>query len=158
MLDVNVVSDKLSVVFLVRGRQLCDDGCSRFCAGIFSQHSRNNLRGENNQLKIWALGCHHSTVDSSAPSILHPQVRVSAYHLSFYIFVIVSCGMDENKRKRGRDWPIKKSEHWSLKDCRVFYEPINALFTLRKSKGVKKLSNSSLTCQLKSLRKTHLRQ
>ena len=29
-----------------------------------------------------------------------------AYHLSFYKFIIVSCGKDENKRKRGRDWPI----------------------------------------------------
>ena len=38
------------------------------------------------------MGCRHSTVDSSAPSILPPGFESQAYHLSFYKFIIVSCG------------------------------------------------------------------
>ena len=35
-----------------------------------------------------------------------PGFESQAYHLSFHKFIVVSCGKDENKRKRGRDWPI----------------------------------------------------
>ena len=50
----------------------------------------------------------HSSVDSSSPSILQHQVRIPSTPsmlLSIYIWII-SCGEDENKQKRGRDWPI----------------------------------------------------
>ena len=35
-----------------------------------------------------------------------PGFESQAYHLSFYKFITVSCGKDENKTKKGRDWPI----------------------------------------------------
>ena len=47
---------------------------------------------------------------SWVPSILPPRVRVPRTPpilFSMYIW-IVSCGKDENKRKRGQEWPIKK--------------------------------------------------
>ena len=33
-----------------------------------------------------------------------PGFESQAYHLSFHKFIVVSCGKDENKRKRGRDF------------------------------------------------------
>ena len=44
----------------------------------------------------------------------HPGVESKVYHLCFYQFIIVSCGKDKYKRKRGRDWPNfykKKGDH-----------------------------------------------
>ena len=55
-------------------------------------------------------GCRHGSVDSSEPSHLLPWVRFQSTPtiiLSIYIW-IVSCGKDENKPKRDRDWPIFK--------------------------------------------------
>ena len=57
---------------------------------------------------LTVVECRNFTVDSSAPSNLLPQVRItSTTPMLFSIYIwIVSCGKDENKRKRGRDWPI----------------------------------------------------
>ena len=48
----------------------------------------------------------YSLVD--APSILPTRVRVQAHHQRFYpiIFLLCRAEKNENKRKRGRDWPI----------------------------------------------------
>ena len=35
----------------------------------------------------------------------HTGFKSQKFNLFFYQFIIVSCGKDENKRKRGRDWP-----------------------------------------------------
>ena len=56
------------------------------------------------------LGCRHSSVDLSAPSILPPRVRVPSTQsnlLSIYIW-IVSCGKDENKQKEAGIGPFLK--------------------------------------------------
>ena len=57
-------------------------------------------------------GCRHSSVDSSAATILPPWVRVpstSSTILSFIVkFVLyLSCEKNENKQKYGRVWPFK---------------------------------------------------
>ena len=44
----------------------------------------------------------------------HPGFEAQAYHLRFYQFLLVSCGRDENKRKRDWDWPIKKPDIWYI--------------------------------------------
>ena len=49
----------------------------------------------------------HSSMVSSAPTILRPWVRIPSTPSMLFQFVIdLWCGKDENKRKRGRDWPI----------------------------------------------------
>ena len=55
------------------------------------------------------LGCNNSSVHLSAPSILPPRVGIPSTPSmlsSIYVWNM-SCGKDENKLKRGRDWPIK---------------------------------------------------
>ena len=59
-----------------------------------------------------------------------PGFESQAYHLSFNKFIIVSCGKDENERKRGRDWPIKnrfnctfKDEVVNAKNCSIVLAP-----------------------------------
>ena len=79
--------------------------------GRFDEANNTNCNLQfqtKNTKNLSNLGCRTSSVDSSVPSILSPLVRVSSTPstlLSIYIW-IVSCGKDENKRKRGRDWPI----------------------------------------------------
>ena len=52
----------------------------------------------------------HSSVVSSAPTIMRPWVRIPSTRsmlLSFIVFVLyLSCEKNENKRKRGREWAI----------------------------------------------------
>ena len=70
------------------------------------------------------------------PSCL-PGFESQAYHLSFYKFIIVSCGKDENKRKRGRDWPIffyKKPQCQNLARLSLF-----PLTTTRSGKLLRRL-------------------
>ena len=52
----------------------------------------------------------------------HPGFESQAHHLSFYKFIIVLCGKDENKRKRVRDWPIflKKVKVCNSYFCKTF--------------------------------------
>ena len=53
-------------------------------------------------------GCHSSMV-SSAPTILWPLVRIPRTPSTLFQFVIdLWCEKEENKQKRGRDWPIFK--------------------------------------------------
>ena len=56
-----------------------------------------------------AQGCCHSSVDSSAPTILPPQVRVQTTLLSFKAFVLYqSCEKDKNKQKEAGFGQFKK--------------------------------------------------
>ena len=59
---------------------------------------------------ILKLGCRHSSVDSSAPTILPPQVCVPSTPstlLPFIVFVLyLSCEKKENKQKEARRGPI----------------------------------------------------
>ena len=58
------------------------------------------------------MGCRHSSVDSSVPTILPPQVSVPSkpsMHLSFIVFVLhLSCEKDENKQKVAGFGPFLK--------------------------------------------------
>ena len=51
------------------------------------------------------MGCHHSSVDLSVPSILLPQVRVPSTPFTFFSIYIVNlsfeleCEENENKQK-----------------------------------------------------------
>ena len=61
------------------------------------------------------MGCRHSSVDSSAPSILPPQVRVpstvsSLFSIYTVQIVYLSLGLEceKNEINRGWGWPIKK--------------------------------------------------
>ena len=51
-----------------------------------------------------------SSVDSSAPSILPPQVWIPSHHLCYFQFEFKLWHVEKTKinRKRGRDWPIFK--------------------------------------------------
>ena len=58
-------------------------------------------------LKNQSEGGRHSSVVSSAPTILRPRVRIPSTPSMLFQFVIdLWCKKDENKRKRGRDWPM----------------------------------------------------
>ena len=55
------------------------------------------------------MGGRHSSVVSSAPTILLPRVWIPSTPSTLFQFVIdLWCEKDENKWKRGRDWPIFK--------------------------------------------------
>ena len=56
------------------------------------------------------MGCRHSSVDSSAPSICHPGFESQANYLCFHHFFDLSsyCGKDENKQKEAGIGPLKK--------------------------------------------------
>ena len=67
------------------------------------------------------MGCHHISVDSSAPSILPPGFQYQAHHLCFfnfknyrlYVFHLkLECEKNKNKRKEGGTGPFKKT--WVL--------------------------------------------
>ena len=66
-------------------------------------------------LKIGMVGCRHSSVDSSAPTILPPWARVprTPYMLfSFLVFVLyLSCEKNENKQKETGFGPCLK-KYW----------------------------------------------
>ena len=50
------------------------------------------------------LGCRHSSVDSSAPSILPPRFESQAHHLRFYQFIFELCHVEKtkiNKKRQG---------------------------------------------------------
>ena len=80
--------------------------------------ARHNLVG-NRWPKIFEVkmdfeGCCHSSVDSSAPSILSPHVRVpSTSPTLLWIYILIVSFWKDKKTKRGRDWPIfKKNVFW----------------------------------------------
>ena len=51
--------------------------------------------------------CRHSSVVSSSPTILRPRVRIpSTPSTLFSICIEIVTRNNENKQKRGRDWPI----------------------------------------------------
>ena len=55
----------------------------------------------------------HSSVVSSAPTILRPRVRIPSTPSMLFQFVLkLLQEKNENKQKRGRDWPIFKNV-WS---------------------------------------------
>ena len=58
-------------------------------------------------VKIPPGGCHSSVV-SSLPTILWPQVRIPSTPSLLYQFVLLKLKLDqdENKQKRGREWSI----------------------------------------------------
>ena len=67
------------------------------------------------------LGCRHSSVDSSAPSIMPPRVRLPStpsmllsFIVKFVLYLSLLCEKNENKPKRGRVWPIlkKQRQNW----------------------------------------------
>ena len=51
--------------------------------------------------KLWIVGCRHSSVDSSAPSILPPRFESQAHHLSFYQFKLI-CHVEKTKINKQR--------------------------------------------------------
>ena len=61
---------------------------------------------------VFKLGCRHSSVDLSAPTILPPRVRVPSAPstlLSFTVFVLYfSCEKDENKNGFGQTFKKRK--------------------------------------------------
>ena len=76
-------------------------------ASILSKHSLEEPQ-KGCHVKNLLVGSSHSSVDSLAPSILPPRVRVpstSTMLYSIYIW-IDSFGKDKTDMKRGRDWPI----------------------------------------------------
>ena len=76
-------------------------------ASILSKHSLEEPQ-KGCHVKNLLVGSSHSSVDSLAPSILPPRVRVpstSTMLNSIYIW-IDSFGKDKTDMKRGRDWPI----------------------------------------------------
>ena len=60
-------------------------------------------------------GCHQCSVESSAPTIPLPRVRVPSTPsmlFSFLVFVLnLSCEKNENKQKRGQVWPILREKN-----------------------------------------------
>ena len=78
-----------------------------------------------NTIKIVLLGCRHSSVDSSAPTILQSRVWVPSALLCFYN-QIVMC-KERNKQKRGRVWPIKKL--WCFQEFPKRQNFLNGLIT-----------------------------
>ena len=60
-----------------------------------------------------SLNCgRHSSVVSSAPTILRPRVRIPSTPSMLFQFVIdFWCEKDKNKWKRGGDWPMFKKTH-----------------------------------------------
>ena len=86
------------------------------------------------ELSLTVLVCRHSSVDSSVPSILPPQVRVlSTTSMLFSIYIVQTvylsiefeCEKNKNKQKRGRDWPIftGPGAGWSGSDCSIDVSP-----------------------------------
>ena len=69
---------------------------------------------KNNLVVKVRLWCRHtSSVDSSAPSILPPRVRVPSTRSTLFMVKFCTTSSlcwekDENKQKRGRVWPIFK--------------------------------------------------
>ena len=61
-------------------------------------------------------GCCHSSVDSSAPTILGSSSKHAIYAFSFIVFVLyLSCEKDENKQKEAGFGPFKKT---SIKEAK----------------------------------------
>ena len=61
------------------------------------------------------MGCRHSSVGSSVPSILPPRVQLPSTPslllssiVKFVLYLSLHCEKNENKQKRGRVWPIFK--------------------------------------------------
>ena len=72
------------------------------------EHKFCNKSSENfwyNKI-IEKVGCRHSSVDSSVPSILPPWVRVPS--TPSMLLWIVSCGKYQNKQKEAAIGPFKK--------------------------------------------------
>ena len=61
------------------------------------------------------LGCRNSSVDSSAPSILPPQVQVLStpstllsFMVKFVLYFLFYCEKNERKLKEAQVWPKKE--------------------------------------------------
>ena len=61
----------------------------------------------------YSFGCRHSSVDSSALSIMPPRVQLPStpsmllsFIVKFVLYLSLRCEKNENKPKRGRVWPI----------------------------------------------------
>ena len=65
------------------------------------------------QLKRLRQGCPHSSVDSSAPAILLPQVRVPSTPSMIFSFTVIVlyllCEKSKNKQKEAGFGPFKKT-------------------------------------------------
>ena len=75
--------------------------------------------------QVLGMGCRHSSVDSSAPTILPPRVRVPStlsMPFSFKVFVLsLSCEKNENKNKKEAGFgPF-------LQKNKFLADPLNAL-------------------------------
>ena len=62
--------------------------------------------------KVNQVGGRHSSVVSSAPTILQPRVRIPSTPSMLFQFVLLKLYREnnENKQKRGLDWPIFKKK------------------------------------------------
>ena len=70
------------------------------------------------------LGCRHSPVDSSAPSILAPWVQVPSTPSKLLSIYIDLCHVEKTKiTKRGRDWPIFKKNRLACLVVKHFKSP-----------------------------------
>ena len=78
---------------------------------------RNDVKLSEHQ-QIQTLGCHHSSLDLSAPTILLPRVRVpssSSTLLSFIVFVLyLLCEKNKNKQKEARFGTFLKKSFFSV--------------------------------------------
>ena len=73
-------------------------------------HQKQNLLNKILHLTFTGKGCCHSSVDSSATSILPPGFESQSHHLCFYHLLSNMCYICHVKRmkinERGRVWPI----------------------------------------------------
>ena len=69
------------------------------------------------------MGCRHSSVDSSVPTILLPQVQVPSTPSMLFSFIVsvlyLSCEKNENKQKEAGFGPFKENKKLTehLKSC-----------------------------------------
>ena len=69
------------------------------------------------------MGCRHSSVESSAPTILPPRVRVPSMPSTlFHLFVLyLSCEKNENKQKEAGFGPFLEKMFQRIKTNLVKY-------------------------------------
>ena len=123
-----------------------------------------------------------TNVVSSGPTNLRPQVRIPSTPSTLFQFVIdLWCEKDENKRKRGRDWPIflKKqynfyyksmwkmscsqgcepmtSQTWVVSHNHYTRDPPLAINCFKPSLSIQSLINeSTMTMMMRAYRECHL--
>ena len=102
-----------------------EEKTSSFITGLFplplypliSSFDNQNMKADSSKhgKKMDELGCRNSSVDSSAPSILPPQVQVLStpstllsFIVNFVLYFLFYCEKNERKLNEGQVWPKKE--------------------------------------------------